>query len=188
MMLDFDEELLRAEAPDDIKKMKTWMFQEQVRIQAKRDELQEINRELQDLKRKLERDKNALELREKMIEKRFDDNEVFIAKKKKIIEDAYQQLALDRKALECERMNFEHERNKYRRQKMSGSKSSHAQYESGHYENTSFFRGVDNDMALRKRYKELLKIFHPDNKCGDTKTLLLIQTEYESLKSRYYES
>ena len=51
----------------------------------------------------------------------------------------------------------------------------------------AFFRGVDNDMELRKRYKELLKIFHPDNKCGDTKTFLLIQTEYESLRRKYYE-
>ena len=187
-MLDFDEELMKAEAPDDIKKMKTWMFQEQVRIQAKRDELQELSRELQDMKRKLEREKNALEVREKMIKKRYDDNEIFIAKKQKIIEDAYQQLALDRKALECERLNFEHERNKYRRQKMSGSKPAHQQYETGAYDSTSFFRGVDSDLALRKRYKELLKIFHPDNKCGDTKTLLLIQTEYENLRSRYYES
>ena len=187
-MLDFDEELMKAEAPDDIKKMKAWMFQEQVRIQAKRDELQELNRELQDLKRMLEREKSALEVREKIIKKRFDDNEIFIAKKQKIIEDAYHQLALDRKALECERLNFEHERSKYRRQKMSGPKPMHQSYESGAYDSTSFFRGVDNDMALRKRYKELLKIFHPDNKCGDTKTLLRIQTEYESLKSRYYES
>lgn len=186
-MLDFDEELMNAEAPEVIKKMKAWMFQEQVSIQSKRDELQDLSRELQDLKRKLEREKNALEMREKMIKKRFDDNEIFIAKKQKIIEDAYQQLALDRKALECERLNFEHERSKYRRQKMSSPKP-YQQYESGIYDSTSFFRGVDNDMALRKRYKELLKIFHPDNKCGDTKTLLLIQTEYENLKSRYYES
>jgi hypothetical protein len=55
------------------------------------------------------------------------------------------------------------------------------------YDSSQFFRGVDNEIELRKRYKELLKIFHPDNKCGDTKTLILIQTEYEKLKSRYYE-
>lgn len=53
-MLDFDEALMAAEDPDDIKKMKAWMFQEQVRIQSKRDELHELSRELQDLKRKLE--------------------------------------------------------------------------------------------------------------------------------------
>lgn len=187
-MLDFDEELMKAEAPDDLKKMKIWMFQEQVRIQAKRDELQEFSRELQELKRTLDREKNTLEMREKTMKKRFEDNEVFIAKKKKIIEDAYQQLALDRKALECERLNFEHEKSKYRRQKMSGTKTAaHQQHESGAYDGTCFFRGVDSELALRKRYKELLKIFHPDNKCGDTKTLLLIQTEYENIRSRYCE-
>ena len=92
-MLDFDEELLRAESPEDLKDMKLWMFREQVRIQAKEEELQELSRELQDLKRKLERERTALELREKNVNKRFDDNEVFIEKKKKIIENAYQQLA-----------------------------------------------------------------------------------------------
>ena len=96
-----------------------------------------------------------------------------------------------KKALECEKLNFEHERSKYRRQKMSGanSRSNVHQYggASDAYDGTSFFRGVDSELALRKRYKELLKIFHPDNKCGDTKTLLLIQTEYESMRSRYHE-
>lgn len=48
-MLDFDEELLRAESPEDLKDMKLWMFREQVRIQAKEEELQELSRELQDL-------------------------------------------------------------------------------------------------------------------------------------------
>jgi hypothetical protein len=186
-MLNFDAELINDATPDDIKKIKVWLFEEQVRIQAKNDELQEFSHELQDLKRRLERQKDSLDIREKTIKKRFDDNEVFIAKKQKIIEDAYQQLAVDRKSLECERLNFEHERSKYRRQKMSGSRTTYQQADTSAYDNTSFFRGVDNEVDLRKRYKELLKIFHPDNKCGDTKTLLRIQTEYESLRSRYYE-
>ena len=184
-MVEFDEELLNTEAPEEnIKKIKIWLFQEQVRIQAQNDELQ-------DMKRAIDREKSILEIREKNLKKRYDDNELFIAKKKKIIEDAYQQLALDRKALECERLNFEHEKGKYRRQKMSDMRSNNAntyQYEAGALDGTSFFRGVDNELALRKRYKELLKIFHPDNKCGDTKTLIRIQAEYESIKKRYYEA
>lgn len=174
-----------SDEADEIKQMKAWMFQEQIRIQAKQDELEDLNRELQKLKKSLEADRDALELKEKMIRKRFDDNEAFISKKLKIIENAYQQLAVDRKSLECERLNFEHEKSKYKRQKMSGLKAH--QYDTCAYDGTSFFRGVDSELALRKRYKELLKIFHPDNKCGDTKTLLLIQTEYEKLRSQYYE-
>ena len=104
------------------------------------------------------------------------------AKKKKIIEDAYQQLTLDRKALECERLNFEHEKGKYKRQKMAGMRNNSHSFESGAYDGTCFFRGVDNDMELRKRYKELLKIFHPDNLSGDKTTLQEINREYDTLK------
>jgi chromosome segregation ATPase len=191
--MDFDRNLFKSELPEDVKKAKLWLFQEQVRIQAKQEELQELNRELQDLKKSLEREKTRLDLREQTLNKRYDDNEVFIAKKKKIIEDAYQQLDLDKKALECERLNFEHEKNRYRRQKMADARangSSHRQSGGSamsSYDGSSFFRGVDNEIELRKRYKELLKIFHPDNKCGDTKTLIMIQTEYENLRSRYNE-
>jgi hypothetical protein len=194
--MDFDKSLFKDDAPEDIKKAKLWLFQEQIRIQAKQEELQELNRELQNLKRNLEREKIRLELHEKTINKRFDDNETLIAKKKKIIEDAYQQLALDRKTLECERLNFEHEKNKFKRQKMADARTGNAGYQQStyrqggstySYDALSFFSGCDNEIELRKRYRELLKIFHPDNKCGDTKTLIMIQTEYENLKSRYYE-
>jgi hypothetical protein len=200
--MDFDNSLFKDDesVSEDIKKAKMWLFQEQVRIQAKEDDLHALNRELQEMRRKLERERTRLDLREKSLDKRFEDNEVFIAKKQKIIEDAYQQLALDRKTLECERLNFEHERTKYRHQKMQGTRSQgtyqQSTYQQGgyqqssntaSYDNSNFFRGVDNEIDLRKRYKELLKIFHPDNKCGDTKTLIRIQAEYENLKTRYYE-
>lgn len=193
--MDFDKSLFKDDVPEDIKKAKLWLFQEQIRIQAKQEELQELNRELQNLKRNLERDKIRLELHEKTLNKRFEDNETLIAKKKKVIEDAYQQLALDRKTLECERLNFEHEKSKFRRQKMADARTNSSYQQSTYrqggssqsYDASNFFRGCDNEIELRKRYKELLKIFHPDNKCGDTKTLIMIQTEYENLKSRYYE-
>lgn len=185
-MLDFDEKLSKAETSDDIKKMKVWMFKEQVKIQAKQDELQDLSRELQEEKRTLERERNALDVKIKAANKRFNDNEVFMAKKQKIIEDAFGQLAADRKALECERLNFEYEKSRYKRQRMSNARS--AQSDSSSYDGSVFFRGVDSELALRKRYKELLKIFHPDNICGDTKTLLLIQTEYERLRRKYEEA
>ena len=40
-------------------------------------------------------------------------------------------------------------------------------------------------VALKKRYKELLKIFHPDNVCGDNEILLKINEEYADLKERF---
>ena len=50
---------------------------------------------------------------------------------------------------------------------------------------TTFFRGVGSELALKKRYKDLLKIYHPDNMCGDTDTVQRINQEFASLKRRY---
>lgn len=191
-MVEFEESQINSEEAtiEDVKEIKSWMFQEQVRIQTRRDELMEFNHELTQMRRELEREREDLNAREKALKKRYENNESLIAKELKIIEDAYRQLELDKKALECERLNFEHEKSKYRKQKMSGANRSNAHQYGGAsdaYDGTSFFRGVDSELALRKRYKELLKIFHPDNKCGDTKTLIKIQTEYDSLRSQYYE-
>jgi len=36
--------------------------------------------------------------------------------------------------------------------------------------------------TLKKRYKELIKIFHPDSGTGDTEVLHIINEEYETLK------
>lgn len=45
------------------------------------------------------------------------------------------------------------------------------------------FSGVRNMRSLKKRYKELIKIFHPDNGSGDTEVLHIINQEYETLKN-----
>ena len=48
-----------------------------------------------------------------------------------------------------------------------------------------FFKGVEDTASLKKRYKALLKIYHPDNMHGDKELLQAINTEYERL-SRFY--
>ena len=166
-MRDFDERLMKAETSDEVKKLKLWMFQEQVKIQAKKDELDELSHKLQEEKRTLERDRNALDIKIKTENKRFDQNEIFMSKKQQIIENAFAKQKLHSKA--------------------NSDSMGAGTFENNYCGSCVFFRGVDNELALRKRYKELLKIFHPDNRCGDTKTLLLIQKEYEKMKRQYYE-
>ncbi len=48
-----------------------------------------------------------------------------------------------------------------------------------------FFSGIDNELALRKRYKDLLKIFHPDNLYGDGTIVKEINRQYAELKERF---
>lgn len=49
---------------------------------------------------------------------------------------------------------------------------------------SDFFCGVKSASSLKKRYKELIKIFHPDNLSGDTVVIQKINQEYEELKKR----
>ena len=48
-----------------------------------------------------------------------------------------------------------------------------------------FLAGVTSQLALKKRYKDLIKIYHPDNVSGDTDTVQEINREYDALKTRW---
>ena len=52
----------------------------------------------------------------------------------------------------------------------------------GDFSASLLFCGVRNVRMLKKRYKELIKVFHPDNGCGDAEALHIINEEYEALK------
>ena len=44
-----------------------------------------------------------------------------------------------------------------------------------------FFCGVGSKQSLKKRYKDLIKIYHPDNLDGDNDTIQEINREYDHL-------
>ena len=48
-----------------------------------------------------------------------------------------------------------------------------------------FFSGVENRQSLKKRYKDLIKIYHPDNLDGDKNTVQEINSEYHKLCAVY---
>ena len=50
---------------------------------------------------------------------------------------------------------------------------------------SSFFAGVSTQAGLKKRYRELLKIFHPDNENGDESVVHMINQEYRNFKKKY---
>lgn len=53
------------------------------------------------------------------------------------------------------------------------------------YAGNCFSSVWESKSALKKRYKQLLKIYHPDNLCGDTETLQEINREYDRLLKQY---
>lgn len=48
-----------------------------------------------------------------------------------------------------------------------------------------FFAGVSDKQGIKKRYKDLLKIYHPDNASGDVQTIQEINREYDILMEKY---
>lgn len=48
-----------------------------------------------------------------------------------------------------------------------------------------FFLGVHDELSLKKRYRDLLKLFHPDSMNGDVHAMQAINKEYEEIKRAY---
>ena len=91
-----------------------------------------------------------------------------------ILQDGFKHLEEEKEALRKEKYRFKTEQDIW--------KSGVVRNEKPDDVIAVLFKGVSNPITLRKRYKELLKIFHPDNLCGDEEMVQLINREYERRK------
>ncbi len=107
--------------------------------------------------------------------KRLEQNKEFFEKKMQILKDGFEQLDIDRRRLEKERAKLEAHK----------EIMNQASYDVSYDEVSVFFKGVNSLLALKKRYKDLIKIFHPDNVAGDKEIIQMINSEYENLKRRF---
>ena len=163
---------------EDVKELKLWLFREQVRLKAERKELDELyakfmldkesfKKEMDDLKKKMSRNSDTLKHQQDMVDKKL-----------LMLENAYRQLDKDKQEFEKQKRIFEADRE---------YANNHTKNYEVFDEEFSFFQGVNSSLALKKRYKDLIKIFHPDNMCGDKVTFQKIQKEYECLNALYME-
>lgn len=105
------------------------------------------------------------------------DNLLF-DKKLEILQDGFRKLDMDRKKLEKEKMRFQLEREYYEEDCLAGVVGQ------GPVAQQLFCR-VKNKLTLKKRYKDLIKIYHPDNIAGNHDMVVLINKEYEQLKNEF---
>ena len=83
------------------------------------------------------------------------------------------------KQLDADRQRLHQEKEEFRKLRERVPVQRHApvlEYRQG-----IFFKGVTDEKGLKKRYKDLIKVFHPDNFNGDNVTLQNINREYETL-------
>ena len=167
---------------EDLLALKRFLFEERIRVIQEKDEQKAVYEKF--LKERLVFQEEMKALNHKVLEerKRLKDESSFFDKKMKILQNGFLQLDLDRKKLERERRQYESQK-KYS-DSYSYSGSSYSAYKGNTPE---FFKGVNNILGLKKRYRDLLKIFHPDNVCGDSDTVLEINRQYDAMRKRMGE-
>ena len=175
-MIDWDA-VNGAEREEQLKAAKHWLFQENVRLENERRELEQSREKFLSERIRFQKELEELNKRTVMERKRLREENLFFDKKFAILQDGFRKLEEDRQALERKKKQFAREqanRSAYRQPSESGSGGGPAVEDIVRM----LFRGVNNPLALRKRYRDLMKIFHPDNLFGDEELVQIINKEY----------
>ena len=146
------------------------------KVREEKAEQQKVYEKFISEKTAFNEDMKALNAKVLSERKRLKEETMFFDKKMQILQNGFMQLDLDRKRLERERAEFETVREAKSVKGGSGYKVG------GVFNASQFFIGVNSTLTARKRYKDLLKIFHPDNLCGDETIVKAINDEYEKLR------
>lgn len=168
-MIDWDE-VNRAKSIDELKNVKLWLFQENIRLANERKELALSQEEFVNEREKLRQELDELNRKMMMEQKRLKEENIFFEKKMAILQDGFKHLDEDRRSLEQQKKEFAAQRLSITKRESYGPASEEAV--------RLLFRGANNSLALRKRYRDLVKIFHPDNLFGDEELVQIINREY----------
>lgn len=178
-MIDW-EEIIRAENVEELRDAKLFLFQENMRLEKEQKRIERERQELTESQDKFLEEKDRFrdemeELNRHFIQerKRLREENLFFDKKMEILKDGFRHLEEDRKSLERDKDLFARER-----QLLMEKRSSLGSDDIGEI----LFRSAGNSMGLRKRYKDLVKIFHPDNLFGDAELAQLINKEFQKRK------
>lgn len=168
------EETLENGSKEELNKLKSWLFRENVRLMTAAKELEEKELRFEQEKEQFQDEVKTLNRKISVDRQRLKEDALFFEKKMDILKSGFAQLDMDRRRLEKERAKMEAQREVMEQPAYGMSRDVSA-----------FFRGVKNPLALKKRYKDLIKIFHPDNVAGDKEIIQMINKEYENLKRDY---
>lgn len=162
---------------EELNELKVWLFKENVRVQTEKKELDAYKEKLLKERSQFRDEMDILSHKIVMEKKRLKEDKQFFDKKMDILKDGFRRLEADKSIFEKEKKRFEREKSYYQQEDVIN--------ESFHDSVSYFFKGINGPLTLKKRYKELMKIFHPDNLCGDIGVVQMINKEYEKLKKDF---
>lgn len=167
-MIDW-EEVIKAESKEELREIKLWLFQENMRLENERRELAQSKDRFLKERVQVRDEMDALNRRTVMERKRLKEENLFFEKKMAILQDGFRKLEEDRQRFDKEKRLLAKEREYFSQAETNISAEGVAEV---------LFRNVNNPLALRKRYRDLVKIFHPDNWFGDEELVQMINKEY----------
>lgn len=164
--MEFDtKEQLNKYSEEELAELKKFLFEEMIRIRTEQEKQQAAYEKFLTERIQFQDEMRSLNSKVLTERKRLKEESLFFEKKMQILQNGFLQLDLDRRQFERDK-----EKNK-RPQERPGE--------------IHFFAGVSNYLSMKKRYRDLMKIFHPDNRDGDDSMVRAIKEEYEMLKREY---
>lgn len=168
-----------AQIPEDGKKFEQWCFKQTVEIEHQKKKLSDEKQKLEEERRVLDREKREFLLKKDLDENQKKQEQHLFDMKWKILEEELKKLAAEKQQIQRQKEFYsrvhEYEHANTRSQEYTSS---------GVIKGELFFAGVCDEDSLKRRYKDLIKIYHPDNLAGDTGTIQEINREYDKLKKR----
>ena len=161
------EEIILNGSEDELSELRLWLFKESVRLENQESALEDRYARLEADEMAFKERMDAAERKLETATKKLNNDKALFDQRLRILNNGFDQLNGDKKKLEAEFVRLEREKT-YQRQ--------------NEYDALDLmFRGVDNPLSLKKRYKDLMKMFHPDNIAGDQEMVQLINEEYAAL-------
>lgn len=179
--VDFMAADMESLTEEELHNMKKFLFEERIRVMQEQEKQKELYEKFLNERLTFQNEMKTLNSKVLAERKRLKEENLFFDKKMQILQNGFLQLDLDRKKFEKERSKFESQKRYY--EEDSSSQSSYA-YTTYSGQMPDFFRGVNNILGLKKRYRDLMKIFHPDNLCGDNETVQEITRQYDMIRNK----
>lgn len=147
-----------------------------------------IKKACEDLTRQqklLEQERKEFLRKKEMEERRIEQEHYLFEMKWKILEEEMRRLADEKLQIKRQRAFFKRVEEYEESTQEDNAQEDFEKEMSGLIGDDMFFVGVKDISSLKKRYKDLIKIYHPDNVAGDTEALQEINREYEELQQRF---
>ena len=137
--------------------------------------LEEERRTLENERRTLEQERREFNRWVEIEDRRLEQQQKLFDMKFKILEEELMKLATEKEQVKKQKAFY---------QRVSDF-NARSEEKSSNVVKDMFFSGVGNKQSLKKRYKDLIKIYHPDNLDGDNNTIQEINSEYNKLCAVY---